>query len=73
MRMNLNQSCGTPSIPELKTLAEELYLSVLTRRPDQAEMKAVEAHLAGQKDKRIEAIREMTWGLLTSTEFRFKH
>ena len=36
-------------------------------------MKAVEAHLAGQKDKRIEAIREMTWGLLTSTEFRFKH
>ena len=61
------------SIPEPKTLAEELYLSVLTRRPDQAEMAAVEAHLAGQKDKRIEAIREMTWGLLTSTEFRFKH
>jgi hypothetical protein len=61
------------SIPEPKALAEELYLSVLTRRPDQSEMAAVEAHLAGQNDKRTQAIREMTWGLLTSTEFRFKH
>ena len=61
------------SISEPKALAMELYLSVLTRRPDQAEMSAVEAHLADQKEKRTEAIREMVWGLLTSTEFRFKH
>lgn len=54
-------------------LAEELYLTVLTRRPDPAEAKAVEAYLSVPAEKRTEAIREMAWGLMTSTEFRFKH
>ncbi len=56
-----------------KGLAEELYLTVLTRRPDPAEAKAVEAYLSVPAEKRTEAIREMAWGLMTSTEFRFKH
>ena len=56
-----------------KLLAEELYLSVLTRHPEPAEIAAVEKYLAVPADKRTEAIREMAWGLMTSTEFRFKH
>jgi len=61
------------AITESKAMAEELYLSILTRRPANAEIAAVEAYLSDQKDNRTNAIREMAWGLMTSTEFRFNH
>ena len=60
-------------LTEPKALAEELYLSILTRRPTSAETAAVAQHLAAQKENRPNAIREMAWGLMTSTEFRFRH
>ena len=60
-------------ITESKAMAEELYLSILTRRPANEEIAAVEAYLSDQKDNRTNAIREMAWGLMTSTEFRFNH
>ncbi len=56
-----------------KALAEELYLAILTRRPTPAETTSVAQHLASQKENRSNAIREMAWGLMTSTEFRFRH
>ncbi|MBC8325598.1 MAG: DUF1549 domain-containing protein [Verrucomicrobia subdivision 3 bacterium] len=56
-----------------KMLAEELYLSILTRRPTSAEVAAVAQHLTAQNKNRSDAIREMAWGLMTSTEFRFRH
>ena len=56
-----------------EALAEELYLSILTRRPLATETAAVAQHLDSQKENRINVIREMAWGLMTSTEFRFKH
>ena len=56
-----------------KALSEELYLSILTRRPTSAEITSVAHHLAAQKENRPNAIREMAWGLMTSTEFRFRH
>lgn len=54
-------------------LAEELYLSVLTRRPTPSETEAVADYLAQRPEDKSAAVQEMTWALLTSTEFRFKH
>jgi hypothetical protein len=56
-----------------KQLAEELYLSVLTRRPTAAETSEVETYLAPRAEDRPAAIKELTWALLTSSEFRFNH
>ena len=56
-----------------KALSEELYLSILTRRPTSAEITSVVQHLAAQKENRPNAIREIAWGLMTSAEFRFRH
>jgi len=52
--------------------AEELYLSVLSRLPDEVETADVAAYLkaAGDREK---AARELVWALLTSAEFRFNH
>ena len=52
-------------------LAEELYLSVLTRRPDPEEIALVAATLKG-KD-RTRAIGRLAWALVASTEFAVNH
>ena len=57
-----------------KKLVEELYLSVLTRKPTNEEVTEVAEYLKQRKkEKRNEAIQEVTWALLTSAEFRFNH
>jgi hypothetical protein len=57
-----------------KKLVEELYLSVLTRRPTDGEVADVAAYLKQRpKEKRMAAIQEIVWALLTSAEFRFNH
>jgi hypothetical protein len=56
--------------PEL--LAEELYISILSRPPSRDESTAVTNYLKSVSD-RATAIREMTWALLSSAEFRFNH
>lgn len=53
-------------------VAEELYLSVLSRRPQPRESDAVAEFIQG-RDERQAAIEEMIWGLVSSTEFRFNH
>ena len=53
-------------------LAEELYVSVLSRLPSEDETTAVTSYLESVSD-RTTAIREMTWALLSSAEFRFNH
>jgi len=53
--------------------ADELYLSVLSRRPDEIETQAVAEHLATRKDNRKGALQEMVSALLCSVEFRFNH
>jgi hypothetical protein len=52
-------------------LAEELYLSVLTRRPTPEERKELDEYLKGKNANA--ALREFLWALLTSAEFRFNH
>jgi hypothetical protein len=54
--------------------AEELYLSVLSRRPTTDERAEFSAYLAKRPAaERVGALRELAWALLTSTEFRFQH
>ncbi|MBI5802894.1 MAG: DUF1549 domain-containing protein [Verrucomicrobia bacterium] len=54
-------------------LAEELYLSTLTRLPTEAEAAAVQKKLAAREKEKAAVVQELAWGLLTSVEFRFKH
>jgi hypothetical protein len=64
-------------------VAEELYLSVLSRRPSAPERAEVADYLASRAAKptktqnpaqgRVAALRELAWGVLSSTEFRFNH
>ena len=56
-----------------KTVAEELYLSVLTRRPTLDELAQVAAEWEAGKADRATTARELAWSLLVSTEFRFNH
>jgi hypothetical protein len=73
------------SLTDPSSVAEELYLALLSRRPSVDEHAEVAAYLAKRttspapaKDQdpakeRIAALRELAWGLLASTEFRFNH
>jgi len=58
---------------EPKALAEELYLTVLTRRPTAEEFSLVIKSLAVDAKEKPAVIRDIAWGLLTSAEFRFNH
>jgi hypothetical protein len=54
-------------------VADELYLSVLSRRPDAGERADVADYLAKHKDRRVGALGELAWSLLASTEFFVNH
>ncbi len=54
-------------------VAEEAYLSVLTRRPTEDERKELADHLNQPGKARAAALQEFAWALLTSVEFRFNH
>jgi hypothetical protein len=53
-------------------LADELFLSVLSRWPSADEKKDVAAALKSTSD-RSTTIRELVWALVASAEFRFNH
>lgn len=71
------------AINDPSAVAEELYLSVLSRRPTTQERAEVANYLTERTAKlsktqnpaveRAAALRELAWGLLASTEFRFNH
>jgi hypothetical protein len=54
-------------------IPEELYLSILTRFPTDEERADVAAHLARRGSAREQALRELAWALLASTEFCINH
>jgi hypothetical protein len=58
---------------DVSVLTEELYVSVLSRRPTESEAKKVAGYLESRGMDRTQAIQEMVWALLTSVEFRFNH
>lgn len=54
-------------------VADELYISALTRRPTKEESAEVAAYLAQNEDRRTEALGELVWALISSAEFRMNH
>lgn len=54
-------------------IANEMYLSILTRRPTEEERQAVASFLADRKERRPAALTNMVWALLASTEFCLNH
>jgi len=54
-------------------LAEEIYLNVLTREPDETEVGQVTQMLEAMPEEKSQAVQEMTWALMSSIEFRFRH
>jgi hypothetical protein len=60
-------------IDDSTQLAEELYLSILTRRPSTEEAVQVDSYLEQSQAGREAAVQELVWALLTSLEFRFNH
>jgi hypothetical protein len=68
-----NLAARLDKLKESRPLAEELYLSVLTRKPTDAEVSDVETYLAARPNDRAAAIQELAWSLMTSAEFRFNH
>lgn len=59
-------------------LAEELYLTVLVRRPADDERAEVAAFLSksnnmGSEAQRTNAVRQLVWALVASTEFSLNH
>ncbi len=53
--------------------AEELYISVLTRRPNNDEVADVASYLAARPKEKLAAAKEMAWALMSSAEFRFRY
>jgi hypothetical protein len=60
-------------LKESEKVAEELYLSVLTRMPDDEETAEVVEYLQRFEKRRSEALGELAWALLASAEFRLNH
>jgi hypothetical protein len=60
-------------LPSADAVAEELFLSVLTRLPTAEERKDVVEFLKVPDKERPAALGELAWALLASTEFRFNH
>jgi hypothetical protein len=61
------------ALPTADAVAEELYLSVLTRLPEAEERREVGAFLAARPKDRAAALQDLAWALLASAEFRFNH
>lgn len=68
---NLTARLGKLTDP--RALAEELYLSTLTRLPSSEEAALVQQQLSAREKDKPAVVQELAWGLLTSVEFRFKH
>jgi hypothetical protein len=59
-------------ITDTDAFADELFVSVLSRRPTADEKKDVADALRNAKDRNI-VIGELVWALVASAEFRFNH
>jgi hypothetical protein len=55
-------------------IAEELFISVLTRPPTAEDVQDVQAYFStATGDARPAAVQELIWALISSAEFRFNH
>jgi hypothetical protein len=58
---------------DASSIAEELYLSVLTRHPTLEESAEVDQYLQRFDSRRTEALGDLAWALIASAEFRSNH
>ena len=56
-----------------QAIAEEMYLSILARLPEEEETATVADYLKQNEKRRAAALGDLAWALLTSTEFRLNH
>jgi hypothetical protein len=68
---NLTDRLG--KMTDATKVAEELYLSVLSRMPVAEEKEMVSSYLLKNAGRRAEALRHLAWALLASTEFGVNH
>jgi hypothetical protein len=61
------------ALSDASAVAEELYLSLYTRRPTAEERAVVARYLESRGKDRVPALQELAWAMLASTEFRFNH
>lgn len=54
-------------------IADELYLSIFSRLPDEAERAAINEHLKENAGHRDAALSRLAWAMLTSMEFAVNH
>ncbi|HIF01125.1 MAG TPA: DUF1553 domain-containing protein [Fuerstia sp.] len=54
-------------------IVDELFLCVLSRQPSPTEVTDVRKYLKSNDDRRTERLANLTWALLTSTEFMVNH
>lgn len=60
-------------VADPRELADEAFLAVLSRFPDEAERADVAAEVASRAGDRPAAVAELLWALLASSEYRFNH
>jgi len=68
-----NLTARLNKLEDPKAIAEEMYISVLTRRPTDQETADITQYLASRPKEKLNALKEMAWALITSAEFRFNH
>ena len=56
-----------------ESVADELYLSVLSRRPTADEIAEVAEQLKAAGDRREAVLKQLAWALLASSEFCLNH
>lgn len=70
---NLTDRLSKQPADNPQAVADELYLSVLTRLPTTDESNETRDYLAPRTADRPAALQELVWALVTSAEFRFNH
>ena len=60
-------------VTDNKIIAQELFLTILARFPDEQETGDLLQHLEKHAARRTDAISEYAWALLTSAEFKLNH
>ena len=53
-------------------IVEDLYLTILSRRPTQEELKTVAEYVQATPSRRNAAV-DVAWALINSTEFLYRH
>ena len=61
------------SIEENSQAVEQLWVTVLNRKPSDQELQTAAAWMQRENTDRVESLRSLTWALLAGPELRFNH